>query len=129
MYYMDSHPQRHLRGMIVGALDVPTEDVLLCLEDHVSAVNVEGDFETEYCDGSSILSRQTVNAIFDRTEVEVGSSVNLSGLPDPCMLLVDTEKVEVTGGSYTLVPPAPGEYLIEIFESKYERKEWIVTAS
>ena len=129
MYYMQSHADRHLRGMIVGEIEVATSDVNQSLEEHVSVFAEKADFLTEYFDGADLLSRQAVTANFDITMGSIGQTAILSGLPNPCMLYVNGQAFEALGGSYSLSLSVAGEYLVEVNEATYERQSWIVTAS
>jgi len=128
MYVMQSHPDRHRRGMILGQLEVDTVDIPGSLPANVSVVNSVADFETEYCDGINILPRQAITATLG-PETLIGSTVTLSGLTDPCMLYVNAVAIEVVGGSYDLLLDKAGDHIIEVNEATCELKRWVITAT
>jgi hypothetical protein len=54
-------------------------------------------------------------------------AATLSGLPDPCYLLVNNELVKVTGGSYPISKAGPGEVIFRAV-GQYKTDVLIVTA-
>lgn len=128
VYYKQTHPERHLRGMIVGDLNVPAQDVSRCLPEHATTDLEAAKFETQYHDGNGFVERQTVSAEFSRTTASVGETVVLQTLPIPCMLYINTEAVEVDDGTLELTLTEKGTYIVEIQESAYEMKKWVVYA-
>ena len=129
MYNLESHPERHLRGMIDGELEVLTDDIPASLAEHVATTPTPADYETEYYDGVMVKARAPVNAEFDATMGIVGSVLTLSELPIPCMLQINTEQVEVDDGSLELELEYAGVYLVQAIEAKYEMKQWVVYAT
>lgn len=129
LYVMETHPLRHLRGYIAGVIEVPTDDVPFNLEEHISCIPMPGYLETEYCDGIDMLPRQDVTATWDSETGVIGNTLTLSGLPDPCMMYINKDLTEISGGSLEFLLPSIGQHLFEMAEAKYERKHWVLTAT
>lgn len=65
-----------------------------------------------------ILNRRELE--FDKIEITADGSdaTTLTGLPDPCTVLIDGEPQEVTGGTLEFSADTPGEYEVEVRETE-----------
>jgi len=84
-----------------------------------------------YVENGSLVPRSTLNATWSKTTIAANGTdaAVLSGLPDPCTVMIDGEPHEITGGSLEFAASSPGVYRISIDEVQYLPEQWEITAA
>jgi hypothetical protein len=84
-----------------------------------------------YVENGSLVPRATLNATWSKTTIAANGTdaAVLSGLPDPCTVMIDGEPHEITGGSLEFAASSPGVYRISIDEVQYLPEQWEITAT
>jgi hypothetical protein len=84
-----------------------------------------------YVENGSLVPRATLNATWSKTTITANGTDTavLSGLPDPCTVMIDGEAHEITGGSLEFAASSPGVYRISIDEVQYLPEQWEITAT
>lgn len=88
-------------------------------------IEVESDARTNFVvtldDLPTIADRPALFVNIDRTEIELGEFATLTGMPDPCRIVIDaadptveTQTHDIEGGGFEFEPESPGTYTIEV---------------
>lgn len=88
----------------------------------------KADIFTDYISEGQITPRPVITLPEDMT-IAVGETAVIDGLPDPCWLRVDDERIEVTGGSLEIEGEMPATYEIEIDHFPYMPSKVKVTVN
>jgi len=77
-----------------------------------------------------ITPRPIITASINKTilSANVIDSIEISTLPIPCTITIDSETYEVTDGVFEFTVDTPGTYIIKATCFPYQPKEWEVTA-
>ncbi len=69
----------------------------------------------------TVVPRPDLVVNIDRTEVGAGEFVTLTGMPNPCRVIIDavdptveTQTYDIEGGGFEFEPETPGLYTIEV---------------
>jgi len=122
-------------GEIIGSLSCPEYlyDLQVLLLDPSSSILQDGGFHdknTHYVSGNAVLSRPTITASISSTILSANAidSIEISNLPTPCTITVNSDTYEVTDGVFEFTVDTPGTYIIKATCFPYQPKEWEVTA-
>lgn len=128
---MQGHKYHQASGAILGYSVAPDNMF------HIQAGPGEAMLECDpvapdefYIDGGVILPRVPAGGTTLSATTILSNGIDtaiLSGLPDPCYLLVNNAPVEVLGGSYAVSSDAPGVTHMELI-GRYKGGPWVVTA-
>jgi len=124
-----------LTGEIAGFMTCPesTYDAQVLLLPVGKAYLKDVDYQdkdTHYVSGSTIISRPIITATISSTTLSANAidSIEISTLPIPCTITVNSETYEVTDGVFEFTVDTPGTYIIKATCFPYQPKEWEVTA-
>lgn len=100
-------------GAVLGIVSGPDEaDFSAYQTDIVGVFDGALDAAAQYVSGGTAVFR--TDATFSApASVEVGHTVTLTGLPNPCWLKIGGQFLEAAGGTISRTPPA-GEYTVEL---------------
>jgi hypothetical protein len=122
-------------GEITGSLSCPEHlyDMQVPLLEPESSMLRDGgypDKNTHYVSGNTILSRQTITATINKTTLSANAidSIEISNLPIPCTITVNSNTYEVTDGVFEFTVDTPGTYTIKAECFPYQPKSWEVIA-
>jgi len=84
----------------------------------------------EYISDNTITPRPIITASISSTILSANAidSIEISTLPIPCTITIDSETYEVTDGVFEFTVDTPGTYIIKAECFPYQPKEWEVTA-
>lgn len=85
---------------------------------------------THYVSGGSVALREEwTSATLDRTDIlsDNADAATLSGLPDPCWVIVNGVPTEVVAGTYEITADTPGLTIVEMI-GRYIGGPWLITA-
>lgn len=113
-------------GQIMQCMNIPSDEAPLYERPNeipavqVMACNAAPDMFGDYVVGGAVVQRPTLPS-FDKTSILANGSdtATLSGLPDPCTVLVNGQEYIVTGGTLELDAGYPGTYRVEIRHFPY----------
>jgi hypothetical protein len=93
---------------------------------------VEGDVGLspfEHFDGAALAQSTVIDASLDKADITADGieAATLSGLPDPCWLMIDGIELQVIGGSYQVKSAAPATIRLELV-GQYHGGPWFVAA-
>jgi hypothetical protein len=110
-------------GLTDASLAVQTRDMIEVPPNYLQAIH--------YVEDGVLVPRSTLNATWSKTTITANGvdTAVLSGLPDPCTVMIDGEAHEVTGGSLEFAASSPGVYRISIDEVQYLPETWEVIAN
>ncbi|KAB0682011.1 hypothetical protein [Aureimonas leprariae] len=94
----------------------------------VDEAELSGDLHLLYLDAEdALVPRPTCSAAIDRTVIRADGedAAVLSGLPDPCALLINGMPRDVAGGSIEIRSRRPGTFLIQL--QHWPLVDWSVT--
>lgn len=78
---------------------------------------------------SELEERTALSATWDVTEIVANGveEATLSGLPEPCIVYVDNNPVDVDDGVFEFSSNDVGVYIIYVDEASYLRESWEIT--
>ncbi|WP_342234660.1 hypothetical protein [Inquilinus sp. OTU3971] len=106
------------------------EKQALYLEDRaVLIVDDQADPETMCIVEGAVEARPSLPE-FDQTEIAADDTdvATISGLPDPCTVIVDGVAHAIEGGSLALSSPMPATYVVEIKHWPYKEARYEIVA-
>ena len=111
-------------GAIIRNGTVSSEDEMalqpLGSGEKIMLVEIEARYATHYVAGDELVERPVL-PLPENLEILANSveEAVLSGLPDPCIFLLDGEKITVTGGELALSSDVPAVYTLELNQWPY----------
>ena len=77
-----------------------------------------------------VIPRPTITATIPSPILSANAidSIEISTLPNPCTITVNSDTYEVTDGVFEFTVDTPGTYIIKATCFPYQPKEWEVTA-
>jgi len=89
-----------------------------------------GAIPGDYYDGEKFIAVRNFPGSISKTTVSANAidSIEISMLPIPWTITIDSETYEVTDGVFEFTVDTPGTYIIKAECFPYQPKEWEVTA-
>ena len=108
-------------------LEVVPNDILFTLAEIPEGTEINiGD----YYDGEKFIAVRNFPGSISKTILSANAidSIEISTLPNPCTITVNSDTYEVTDGVFEFTVDTPGTYIIKAECFPYQPKEWEVTA-
>ncbi len=119
-------------GLIRQVMDIADDEADLYEQPDgaVMPVTASPELERDYVLDGVVIPRPTLSA-FDKTSIAADGidTATLSGLPDPCTILINGQEHTVTGGTLDLDADRPGTYRVEIRHFPYRDFAQEITAT
>ena len=87
--------------------------------------------QTVAIEGGVPIDKADFAGDFDKEEIVADGAdlATLTGLPDPCDIIVDGIRHQITGGLLEFSADTPGAYPIQLMDYRFFEKEWTIVAT